>query len=274
MSLFSKLIQAVTGGAEAVTGTADATRGVHTAELRQSIRKAVHEKAMEFHGSAFPYTTVRIRVRAPEADTRTRYHHAIYHEEPPLADAVRLTLKDAGFDLPPSLRVEAEFVDAWPEGSGLSPEARLAVAFQGGVVPGASAPAAGAPLVLRVVRGKAEEATYALTGKVVHIGRGPRHRLSDGSVRDNSVAFLQPGTADLTDEEAAINERVGRAHASIVFDSAIGVYRLVSDGTASLTHCRGDVRLEVASRHQRVPLHAGDRIELGGDAVIAVEAAA
>lgn len=276
MSLFGKLIRAVTGGAEAVTSQTDATKGVATAELRQSIRKAVHEKAMEFQGSAFPYTGVRVRVRAPEPDTRARYHHAIYHEEPPFAEAVRLTLKDAGFDLPPAVRVVAELIDEWDEGSGLSPEARIAVDFQGGGhLRGSTsaAPAAGAALVLRVIRGKAEQEVYPLTGDLIQIGRGPRHRLASGGVRENTVAFLQPGAADLTEEEAKTNERVGRAHASIHFDPEVGLYRLVSDGTARLTHCRGDIRLEVASQHQRVHLHPGDCIEFGGDATLSVEAA-
>ncbi|MEL6615330.1 MAG: hypothetical protein AAFQ43_06305 [Bacteroidota bacterium] len=274
MSIFGKLIRAVTGGAEAVTSQADATKGVATAELRQSLRKAVHEKAMEFQGSAFPYTTVRVRVRAPEEDTRARYHHAIFHEEPPFAEAVRLTLKDAGFDLPASLQVTPELLPEWPEGSGLSPEARIAVDFQGGITTrGGGAAASGASLVLRVVRGKAEQEVYPLTGQTLQIGRGARHRLSGGAVRQNTVAFLQPGDADLTPEETAINQRVGRAHASIVFDPSVGLYRLVCDGTATLMHCRGEIRLEVASRHQRVYLHAGDVIELGSDATIAVETA-
>jgi hypothetical protein len=186
-----------------------------------------------------------------------------------LRDTVCTRLRELRCEWATGLQVDVQYVDARPPDWAV--EQRFAVAYRGNDAPvDASGPKRPPPLHLTVLRGRAAETSYTLLERRVGIGRSAAPMDSAGRVRVNHIAFLE-------DDADAHNQTVGRAHASIRYDAALGAYQLFDDGSRNGTRVvrNGDTFELVPSDPVGLTIQSGDELQFGATAVrVEIERAA
>ena len=253
-----------------LTGS-DADRTEHSLETRERVLARVEADASRYDTHAeFPFAHANVVVRAADATAAAHYQAALL--SPPLGPDVEARLRQAGHVLPASFQVTHRVVEAWPDALGADPGDTVHVAF------GASAANPAAPtgaLTLRVESGLARDREVRVEPPApITIGRGQEHPLRGGGVRVNTLAFYDADEhAEMSEEDAALNARVGRIHATIRYEPETQAYRLMWDGRNALTLLRAGAALRVSNKHQVVFLQDGDRIQLADGPVLAVSVA-
>jgi hypothetical protein len=191
----------------------------------------------------FPYSAVTIRLIAAEAARREMLAGAFEGEERRLEQDIRQCLTGAGCTLPAGFTVEVETAEA---GSG-NYEIRY----------GTAKPVAAPAARLVVVRGRANQETFALDGERVNLGR--KAELTDSLervIRRNDVIFEEGA------DEA--NATVSRGHAHIRREQGAEAYRLCDDSSEYGTRIfRSGRSIEVPPGVRGERLRPGDEIYLG-----------
>jgi hypothetical protein len=202
-----------------------------------------------------PHAHLTVTVLAETKDAREPLQAALADIEP----AICQRLAELRCPVPHGFSVAVHFTKKpradWPGGQRFSVDERRT-----------STGAAGSPrtiptLRLTVVRGKASQSAYVFNDARVLIGRTESPVDDAGRPRRNHVAFL---------DEGGHNATVGRAHASIRFDTERRQFRIFDDGSHNGTRViRQGETLDVMPRNPvGVALLPGDEIQFGTAAVI------
>ena len=114
-----------------------------------------------------------------------------------------------------------------------------------------------ARLRITIARGQATHASYTFAESHVRIGRSAQPIDGLGRPRTNQVVFLEDG-----DDHT---RTVGRAHASIRYDTTRREYRVFDDGSHNGTRVMRDGALFEVKPHDPVgvTLRSGDEIQVG-----------
>ncbi|MBV9506717.1 MAG: FHA domain-containing protein [Acidobacteriia bacterium] len=246
MSLFSELEKSIESGFRRWTERAfgPAQSGdlvvVHRAILEQIEDKV---QIVARGRRIFPYPRVLVTLVSPDPERRALYQAAFGDR---LGPAVREALEGAGCELPRTFAVEVRTAD-----TGTEP---FSIEYSADVLQ-QPAPAA-APARIVVVRGKAQQDTYALTKARTNIGR--LAELTDAEqrvIRRNDLVFEEGA------DEA--NSTVSRKHAHIRYENS--EYRMCDDGSEYGTRVFRDGRsIEVPRGDRRgEKLRPGDEIYVG-----------
>jgi hypothetical protein len=194
----------------------------------------------------FPYNHLHVRLVSPDASRRSLFQAAFAGEDRRLEQDLRECLAGARCEVPGGFAVEIETAEEGPKG--------FEIHYDMSVTPARVAPTAR----LVVVRGKANQESFALSGDRTNIGR--RAELTDSSdrvIRRNDVVFEEGA------DEA--NATVSRGHAHVRLDREACEYRLCDDASEYGTRIfRSGRSIEVppgGTRGER--LRAGDEIYLG-----------
>ena len=204
----------------------------------------------------FPFTCVRVHVRAAARDRDTRARFAAVVEGPPsLAERLRSRLQAAGCASP---EVAVDLVYAAKAGKQWQcPDYHVEFERRDAAPPAAAAPSAVPRLHLTIVHGKASRRAFVFTGGQIDIGR--RREVLDAKqrlVRTNHIAFEEDGPD--------VNRSVSRRHAHVTYDTATREYRLLDDRSAHGTSIiRAGRTIAVHPGSRGVRLEAGDEILLG-----------
>jgi hypothetical protein len=207
----------------------------------------------------FPFNHVRVLIVAAPRDKEARARlDAVMTGPPSLAERLAERLRTAGCP-DTAIGTDIEYVR---RGGSEWPQADFHVEFdrtpETPAVP-VPAPVAGETprLRLAVVKGSAEQRSYAFSGGRIDIGRrtevvDQRQRL----IRTNHVAFSEEGP------EA--NQSVSRRHAHIEFSAHDRCYRIWDDRSAQGTSIvRGGRTIKVPAGARGTKLESGDEIALG-----------
>jgi hypothetical protein len=244
MTIFAEIEKAIEGGFRRWTERAfgpsqsDDLVLVHRAILEQiagKIQVAGRGKRI------FPYPRIVVTLVSPDPDRRALYQAAFGEK---LGDAIREALSAAACEIPRGFAVEVRTAE-----TGAEP-----FAIEYALDRPAPAPTAAGRLV--VVRGKAQQAEYALDKSRVNIGR--LSELADSEqrvIRRNDVVFEEGA------DEA--NGTVSRKHAHVRREAS--EYRICDDSSEFGTRVFRDGRLiDVPSGNRRGErLRSGDEIYLG-----------
>jgi hypothetical protein len=194
----------------------------------------------------FPYNHLRVRLVSPDASRRTLFQAAFAGDDRRLEQDLRECLAGARCDVPPGFAVEIETAEEGPKG--------FEILYEMAATAARVAPAA----KLVVVRGKANQESFALGAARLNIGR--RAELTDSLervIRRNDVVFEEGA------DEA--NATVSRGHAHLRFDREAFEYRICDDSSEYGTRIFREGRsIEVppgGTRGER--LRTGDEIYLG-----------
>ena len=199
---------------------------------------------------AFPYTSVVVHVRQPEAS-----HPAIEAVFRQLDRRLRERLAEIRCDVPPRLVTSLSLTDGEDTDG---PVVRVECAADVATLPSAPVPGDGRPsLRIVIVKGQCEQADYSVTSAAIAIGRGNEPADVYGRVRRNDIAFL--------DVRDGITETVARAHARLEFDRDLGGYLLFNESSSNPTFLlRGGRTIPVVPRDPRgVRVQPGDELQLG-----------
>lgn len=196
----------------------------------------------------FPYSRIVVHVTRPAVD-----HAAIEAVFERLDARLRERLAEVRCEIPAALAVSVSITDA---ANGEQPVLRIEYGSDGAA--SRVSTARGLPeLRVAVVKGQADRADYAFTGRAVSIGRGAEPADAFGRMRRNDVAFL--------DARDGATETVARAHARVEFDPALGAYLLFNESSSNPTFLlRGGRSMRVTPRDRRgVRVESGDEVQLG-----------
>jgi hypothetical protein len=190
-------------------------------EVREAIIDDVERRVEPVEGGrrVLPFNRVTIVVLAANKTDRARLEAALAD----LKDAIRTRLGEIQCPLPRGFDVDVRYVkQARPEWSETQ---RIALDYEARQPEpeAAEAPGTVPQIKIKVVRGKAMQPSYTLTGPQVNIGRTPKPIDRRGRPRVNHVVFLEGA-----DEHS---NTVGRAHASIRYDAERREFRLFDDGS-------------------------------------------
>lgn len=206
----------------------------------------------------FPFNRVRVQVIAGDKESRARVA-AVVDGPPSLSDRLVDRLRSSGCSIE---RLDAVIVHVRRRGADWS-DADFHVDFDRAELPAPlparseHGPDALVRLKLTVLKGSAEQRSYAFTSGRVDIGRrsdvvDQRQRL----IRTNHVAFTEDGADE--------NRTVSRKHAHIEFSDADRCYRVWDDrsahGTTIIRNGRA-IKVPVGARGTR--LETNDEIVLG-----------
>jgi hypothetical protein len=194
----------------------------------------------------FPYNYLRVRIVSPDPSRRSLFDAAFAGGDRRLERDLHECLSGAGCGVPVGFTVDLETAEEGPKGFEIAYEMK-------------AAPARIAPVArLVVVRGKANQDSFPLSGARINIGR--RAELTNSLervIRRNAVVFEEGA------DEA--NATVSRGHAHVRFDRETSEYRICDDSSEYGTRIFRDGRsIEVppgGTRGER--LRAGDEIYLG-----------
>jgi hypothetical protein len=209
----------------------------------------------------FPFNRVRVQVMSGSGDKELRARIAAVMDGPPsLADRLVERLKSSGCTID---RIETTIVYVRRRGADWT-DADFHVGFDRADLPVNNSEArtphadpAAPRLKLTVLKGMAEQRSYAFTAGRVDIGRrsdvvDQRQRL----IRTNHVAF--------TEEGADENRTVSRRHAHIEFSEQDGCYRLWDDRSAhGTTVIRNGRAIKVPAGARGARVETDDEIVLG-----------
>jgi hypothetical protein len=194
----------------------------------------------------FPYNHLCVRLVSPDEARRALFHAAFAGQDRRLEQDLRECLEGAGCAIPGGFAVEIETLEEGPKG--------FEIRYGNSTAPERATPQAR----LVVVRGKANQDSFALTAARTNIGR--KRDLTDSMervIRRNDVVF----------EEGAdeVNATVSRGHAHVRLDRESSDYRICDDASEYGTRIfRGGRSIEVppgGARGER--LRPGDEIYLG-----------
>jgi hypothetical protein len=228
-------------------------------EIREAVIDDVerHAAAAAAGRRVLPHNHVTVAVLAAGRDDRAALEAALAD----VSEAIRARLREIRCPVPNGFEVSLQFVKrpkpGWRESQRLSVEYATR--------PVTRAPTLGLPalpeLRLKVLRGHATQRSYTLSEPHVRVGRTAAPVDHRGRPRQNHIAFIEDG-----DEHSAT---VGRAHASIQYDTTRREYRLFDDGSHNGTRVvRGGTTLHVAPHNPvGVTILSGDELQFGTAAV-------
>ncbi len=221
----------------------------------ETVHAIVGQVAAEAHPAGrgrhvFPYSHVRVWLAAASPRDRARLS-TVCDGPPSLADRLRERLAAAGCEAGP-LSVKVSFATD-PKPGWLDPA--FHVEYSKGA-PVTAEPPPSPRLVLTVIHGTADRASYAFSRTAVSLGRGSEVRDShDRLLRTNQVAFVEGG--------GDVNQSVSRQHARIEYEPAQDRYRLHDDGALQGTSVIREGRGLAVPRGRGLRLRSGDVIALG-----------
>ena len=190
----------------------------------------------------FPFTRVRLRVRAPE-DAWPAIGAVLDDFEV----RVRARLAEVRCEAPRGLETQVTCESVGEAGPG------FVVEYERAAAPAVVAP----PLHVTVLRGASPQSTWTFTDGVALIGR-----VTDASAHPGQVSRTHLAFADTRD---GVTETVGRLHARIRFDATAGAYRVYDEGSHNGTSIQRDG--EVIAVPRRDPrgarLRSGDQLQIG-----------
>jgi hypothetical protein len=224
-------------------------------EVREAIIEDI-EQRIEPAGAGrrvLPYNRIAVTMLAADKASRARLQAALAG----LQESIVARLTELRCAIPSGFAVDTRYVTRPP--AAWAPHQRLAFAYDQRGATDLPSAAPNDPLRLRitVARGQATHASYTFSESHIRIGRSAQPIDGLGRPRTNQVVFLEDG-----DDHA---RTVGRAHASIRYDTARHEYRVFDDGSHNGTRViRGGAVLEVKPHDPvGVTLRSGDEIQLG-----------
>ena len=224
-------------------------------EIREAIIEDI-EQRVESVGAGrrvLPYNQVTVTVLAPDKPSRARLQAALAD----LQDSVEARLTELRCAIPAAFVVETRYVTRPP--AAWAPDRRLGFDYEMRDAVSDLATGSQEPPRLRVTiaRGQATHASYSFSESHVRIGRSAQPIDGRGRARTNNVVFLEDG-----DDHS---RTVGRAHASIRYDTARREFRVFDDGSHNGTRVMRDgVLLEVKPHDPvGVTLRSGDEVQVG-----------
>jgi hypothetical protein len=223
-------------------------------EVREAIIEDV-EQHVESAGAGrrvLPYNHVTVTMLAADKAARARLHAALDGVQ----ESIVARLAEIRCVNPAGFTVETRYITRAP--AAWAPHQRLAFNYDQRDVPmPAASPVEPARLQITVARGQATHASYTFAASHIRIGRPAPPIGGVGRPRTNQVVFLEDG-----DDHT---RTVGRAHASIRYDSTRREYRVFDDGSHNGTRIMRDGSLfDVKSDDPLgVTLRSGDEIQVG-----------
>ena len=224
-------------------------------EIREAVIDDV-EQHVESAGAGrrvLPYNRITATVLAPDKPARARLQAALSG----LQESIAGRLTELRCAIPAGLVIDTRFVTRPP--AAWAPHQRLAVTYDRRDATEMPAAVATEParLQITITRGQATHASYTFAESHIRIGRTAEPIDGRGRPRTNHVVFLEDG-----DDHA---RTVGRAHASIRYDTARREYRVFDDGSHNGTRVvRDGVMFEIKPHDPvGVTLRSGDEIQVG-----------
>jgi hypothetical protein len=232
-------------------------------EVREAIIEAI-EQRVEPTGAGrrvLPYNRITVTMLAADKLSRARLQAALGG----LQESIAGRLAELRCAIPAGFAVETRYITRVP--ATWTPDQRLAFAYdQRDAPPRLRSGQAGTPsaipnepppLQITVARGQATQASYTFAESHVRIGRSAQPIDGRGRPRTNQVVFLENG-----DDHA---RTVGRAHASIRYDTTRREYRVFDDGSHNGTRVVRDGAVLEVKPHDPVgvTLRSGDKIQVG-----------
>jgi hypothetical protein len=224
-------------------------------EVREAIIEDI-EQRVESAGAGrrvLPYNRIAVTMLAADKPSRARLQAALTG----LQDSIVARLTELRCVTPAGLVVETRYVTRPP--AAWAPQQRLAVTYDqrdASEMPSAT-PNEPARMRITIGRGQATHTSYTFAESHIRIGRSAQPIDGRGRPRTNQVVFLEDG-----DDHA---RTVGRAHASIRYDTMRREYRVFDDGSHNGTRVMRDgVLFEVKPDDPvGVTLRSGDEIQVG-----------
>jgi pSer/pThr/pTyr-binding forkhead associated (FHA) protein len=228
-------------------------------EIREAIIENIEQRVEPAGGGrrVLPYNHVTITVLAADKPARARLQAALAG----LQQSVVERLTEIRCAVPAGFAVETRYITR--PATTWTAHQRLAFDYHAREVSKAPATVPEEPPRLRIAiaRGEATHASYTFSESHVRIGRSAQPIDGHGRPRTNHVVFLEDGDG--------YSRTVGRAHASIRYDSARNEYRVFDDGSHNGTRVMRDGALYEVKPHDPVgvTLRSGDEIQFGTAAV-------
>jgi hypothetical protein len=225
-------------------------------EVREAIIEDI-EQRVESAGAGrrvLPYNRITVAMLAADKASRARLQAALAG----LRESIVARLTELRCVVPAGFVVETRYITRSP--AAWAPQQRLGVTYdQRDASDIASAVPANEPARLRITiaRGQATHASYTFAESHIRIGRTAQPIDGLGRPHTNQVVFLDDG-----DDHA---RTVGRAHASIRYDTVRREYRVFDDGSHNGTGVTRDGVLFEVKPHDPVgvTLRSGDKIHVG-----------
>jgi hypothetical protein len=224
-------------------------------EVREAIIEDI-EQRVESAGAGrrvLPYNRVTVTLLAADKASRARLQAALTG----LQESAVARLSEIRCAIPSGFAVDTRYITRSP--AAWAPHQRIAFAYDQRHVsdmPG-PVPEELARLRITIARGQATHGSYTFAESHIRIGRSAQPIDGLGRPRTNHVVFLEDG-----DEHT---RTVGRAHASIRYDSTRREYRVFDDGSHNGTRVMRDGALFDVKPHDPVgvALKSGDEIQVG-----------
>ena len=225
-------------------------------EVREAIIEDIEQRA-ESAGAGrrvLPYNHVTVTMLAADKPSRARLQAALTG----LQESIVGRLAELRCVIPAGFAVETRYITRPP--AAWAPRQRLAFTYDqrsGQADTPIAAPNEPARLRITITRGQATHASYTFAESHILIGRSAQPIDGRGRPRTNHVVFLEDG-----DDHT---RTVGRAHASIRYDTARREYRVFDDGSHNGTRIMRDGALFEVKPHDPVgvTLRSGDEIQVG-----------
>ena len=224
-------------------------------EVREAIIEDI-EQRVEPAGAGrrvLPYNRVTVTMLASDKPSRVRLQAALAG----LSESIAARLTEIRCAIPAGFAVDTRYITRPP--AAWAPHQRLAFSYHQRNPADLPTIAPNEPPRLRITieRGQATRASYTFVESHIHIGRSPQPIDGRGRPRTNQVVFLDDGDAD--------SRTVGRAHASIRYDTSRREYRVFDDGSHNGTRVMRDGALFDVKPHDPVgvTLRSGDEIQVG-----------
>ena len=226
-------------------------------EVREAIIEDVEQRA-ESAGAGrrvLPYNRVTVTLLAADKPSRARLQAALAG----LQQSIVARLTEIRCGIPAGFAVETRYVTRPP--AAWASQQRMAVSYDQRDDTPSAAPTGPARLQITIARGQATQASYTFAESHIRIGRSAQPIDGLGRPRTNHVVFLEDG-----DDHT---RTVGRAHASIRYDTTRREYRVFDDGSHNGTRVLRDGALFEVKPHDPVgvTLRSGDEIHVGTAAI-------
>ena len=224
-------------------------------EVREAIIEDVeqHAEAAGAGRRVLPYNHIVVTMLAADKPARMRLHAALAG----LQESIVARLAEIRCAIPAGFAVETRYITRPP--IAWAPHQRLAFTYDQRDAPDRPAVVPNEPARLRITiaRGQATHASYTFAESHIRIGRSAQPIDGLGRPRTNQVVFLENG-----DDHS---RTVGRAHASIRYDTTRREYRVFDDGSHNGTRIMRDGVLFEVKPHDPVgvTLRSGDEIQVG-----------
>jgi hypothetical protein len=224
-------------------------------EVREAIIEDI-EQRVESAGAGrrvLPYNRITAAMLVADKPSRARLQAALAG----LQESIVARLTELRCVIPAGFVVETRYITRPP--AAWAPQQRLAVTYDQRDVSDMPSAVSNEPARLRITiaRGQATHASYTFVESHIRIGRSAQPIDGLGRPRTNQVVFLEDG-----DDHA---RTVGRAHASIRYDTMRREYRVFDDGSHNGTRVMRDGVLFEVKPHDPVgvTLRSGDEIQVG-----------